>query len=194
MKRFPWIATLVVLAAVGLMLRLGYWQMERLHQKEAMIAHYMAAQGDQSVHEFGKNAIPFNRVRLTCLNGSNPMTISGRNAVGRAGWAHLASCDVLGGGRAEIILGWSSGPGAVVWAGGPVTGVWVDRGKPVTPNAPARIVADPPLAGLEANARPDPRDLPNNHLSYAVQWFLFAATALLIYAIALRRRLTQPPQ
>ena len=31
--------------------------------------------------------------------------------------------------------------------------------------------------------------MPNNHLAYAVQWFLFALTALVIYAIALRKRL-----
>jgi surfeit locus 1 family protein len=37
-----------------------------------------------------------------------------------------------------------------------------------------RLVADPPLAGLAANAAPDPSDIPNNHLAYAVQWFLFA--------------------
>ena len=29
----------------------------------------------------------------------------------------------------------------------------------------------------------------NNHMAYAVQWFLFAATALVIYAVALRRRM-----
>ena len=52
-----------------------------------------------------------------------------------------------------------------------------------------RLVADPPVAGLAANARPDPQDIPNNHFSYAVQWFLFAATALVIYGLALRKRL-----
>jgi len=41
---------------------------------------------------------------------------------------------------------------------------------------------------LMANASPDPRDIPNNHWSYAIQWFAFAATALIIYALALRRR------
>ena len=50
-----------------------------------------------------------------------------------------------------------------------------------------RLVADPPVAGLQANAVPDPSDLPNNHLSYAGQWFLFAATALVIYVLAVRR-------
>jgi len=29
---------------------------------------------------------------------------------------------------------------------------------------------------------------PNNHLSYAIQWFFFAATALVIYVLALRKR------
>ena len=50
------------------------------------------------------------------------------------------------------------------------------------------VVADPPLAGLEASATPDPHDLPNNHLAYAGQWFFFAVTALVIYWLALRRR------
>ena len=44
-------------------------------------------------------------------------------------------------------------------------------------------------AGLDANARPDPATIPNNHLSYAIQWFLFALTALVIYGIALRKRM-----
>jgi surfeit locus 1 family protein len=30
--------------------------------------------------------------------------------------------------------------------------------------------------------------VPNNHLAYAVQWFLFAGVAAVIYALALRRR------
>ena len=40
-------------------------------------------------------------------------------------------------------------------------------------------------------AAPDPRDLPNNHLAYAGQWFFFALTALVIYILALRRRSTR---
>jgi surfeit locus 1 family protein len=41
-------------------------------------------------------------------------------------------------------------------------------------------------------ARPDPRDIPNNHLAYAVQWFLFATVAAVIYALALAKRLAGP--
>ena len=51
-----------------------------------------------------------------------------------------------------------------------------------------RLIADPPQAGLEPLAMPDPADLPDNHLAYAGQWFFFALTALVIYVLALRRR------
>lgn len=84
---------------------------------------------------------------------------------------------------ADVVLGWSRSPNAVEWRGGFVAGTVVPTGE-----LGFKIVADPPLAGLEANAAPDPGDLPNNHLAYAVQWFFFAATALVIYVLALRRR------
>ena len=46
----------------------------------------------------------------------------------------------------------------------------------------------PPRAGLLPLERPDPSDLPNNHIAYAWQWFLFALTALVIYGLAVRKR------
>jgi hypothetical protein len=81
-----------------------------------------------------------------------------------------------------VVLGWSRLPMAAGgWSGGEVRGV-------IAPGP--RLVASPPLAGLEANAMPDPADIPNNHFAYAVQWFVFAATALVIYGLALRKRRT----
>ena len=84
---------------------------------------------------------------------------------------------------ADVVLGWSRSPEPVAWSGGFVAGTVVPTGE-----LGFKIVADPPLAGLEANAKPDPGDLPNNHLAYAGQWFFFALTALVIYVLALRRR------
>ena len=40
-----------------------------------------------------------------------------------------------------------------------------------------------------AVGKPSGADVPNNHLAYAVQWFIFAAAALIIYILAVRRRL-----
>ncbi|NWN33535.1 SURF1 family protein, partial [Klebsiella michiganensis] len=42
--------------------------------------------------------------------------------------------------------------------------------------------------GLVPTARPDLSSVPNNHLSYAVQWFLFALVASVIYVLALKWR------
>jgi surfeit locus 1 family protein len=50
------------------------------------------------------------------------------------------------------------------------------------------LIARVPATDLKAAAPPSPDDVPNNHLAYAVQWFFFAAVALVIYALALRKR------
>ena len=55
-----------------------------------------------------------------------------------------------------------------------------------------RLVAATPGPGLQPIAPPSPVTIANNHLSYAVQWFLFAAIALVIYVLALRRRKPKP--
>ena len=191
MKRFPWVATLVVLAAVGLMVRLGFWQLDRLHQKEAMIARYRAAQASPSLDwstgvPLGADA-QYRRVRLPCTKFLNPHLAGGRNAHKQSGWVQWADC-VSPSGSMTVVAGWTNSLGLHSLAPVAVTGVVVG-GDRADSRSFARIIADPPLAGLAANDRPDPHDLPNNHFSYAVQWFLFAATALVIYAIALRKRL-----
>ena len=63
--------------------------------------------------------------------------------------------------------------------GGPVAGIIAPGGV---------LHASQPLPELERLAPPDPKDLPNNHLMYAGQWFFFALTALVIYVLALRKR------
>lgn len=187
MRRVPLIATLVVLLAVGTMIRLGMWQLDRLHEKQAMLARYAAAEADRTVRTWPGDGISgYARVRTQCRSAGPTRPEAGRSAAGQTGWAQVADCTTPGGARARIVLGWSAAPVAVQWAGGPVTGTHVPRGDATV------IVADPPLAGLQPSARPDPRDLPNNHLAYAVQWFLFAAVALVIYALALRTRMKRP--
>ncbi len=55
-----------------------------------------------------------------------------------------------------------------------------------------RLISESGLAGLQPSALPDVADIPNNHRSYAFQWFAFALTALVIYALALRAKLREP--
>ena len=188
-RRIPAVATALVLLAVATMIALGFWQLRRLAWKESLIAKYAASERYSSQVPFPRDAAARQDAmyRLSSFDCAKVISLSehsGRSATGQSGWAHVASCDVGGGGNAEAVLGWSRDPAPVTWSGGAVRG-FIGPGRA----APLRVVAVPPLAGLGAMAHPDPRDIPNNHLAYAVQWFLFAATALVIYGIALRRRL-----
>lgn len=186
-RRVPILATLVVLAALGLMIRLGFWQLAKIEPKEALIARYAAAQAMSAEVPFPQDdgsaeKVLYRHSRIVCREASGATAKAGQNAKGEAGQAHIAQCTLADGGRAKVVLGWSRDPAPVEWHGGEVSGI-------IAPGP--RLVADPPVAGLAANARPDPNDIPNNHFSYMVQWFLFAATALVIYALALRKRLRE---
>lgn len=185
MRRIPIIPTVIVLAAVAVMIALGLWQLDRMAQKEALLARYAVAQTMSSEAEWPQDPsqledVLFRHARIDCRSAGPDRPMSGRNADDQAGWAHVFACDLGDGRKADVVMGWSKQPTSLSWSGGEVAGVIAPGG---------RLIADQPLAGLEASARPDPRDVPNNHWSYAAQWFLFALTALVIYALALRKRL-----
>ncbi|MBC2665800.1 SURF1 family protein [Novosphingobium flavum] len=185
-RRIPIIPTAIVLIAAAIMVRLGFWQLDRLAQKQDMLARFTAAEADRTVHPWPRGGIAplgYTRLQLECRSAGPAQPEAGRSASGQSGWAQVVQCATPEGAKARIVLGWSSQPAPATWQGGAVTGTFVPKGEDVL------VYADPPLAGLQPNARPDPRDIPNNHLAYAVQWFLFAAIAVIIYALALRKRL-----
>ncbi len=183
-RQLPVFATIIVLAAVATMIALGFWQLGRLKEKEAQLAIYAAAQTDASEIAYPRDKASldsalYRRSGFECAQVTGIRSVSGSSAKGSSGWAHKAECILPDGSTGEVALGWSRDPAAPEYAGGMVTGVIAPGG---------RLVADPPLAGLEPLARPDPADIPNNHLAYAGQWFFFALTALVIFVLAVRRR------
>jgi surfeit locus 1 family protein len=186
-RRVPVLATIVVLAAVATMIALGVWQLHRKEWKEALIARYQRAQEMSSevpwpIDSSENEAAAYRHSGFDCARVIATSAIAGRSATGRSGWAHQARCALAGGGEATVALGWSENPASVRWRGGQVYGFVAPAGDGV------RLIAAPPQAGLAQLAPPDPRDIANNHLAYAWQWFFFAATALAIYALALRKR------
>lgn len=198
MKRLPILPTLIVLAAVATMIALGIWQLERRHEKEALIARYRANQALPAIafpRPPADAALLFRRTSAFCLRVTGWRT----EGAGAAGYRHLAECATGAEGPGFLVdLGAAPDPRfQPKWKGGPVRG-WIvpersDRSwlaALFAPREPLRlmIVSDIPAPGLTAPKRPDPASLPNNHLAYAVQWFLFAASALVIYALALRQR------
>lgn len=187
-RRVPIVSTIVVFAAVAAMIALGIWQLHRLQWKEGLLARYHQAQALSADVPFPRvprqvEAALYRHARVTCARVLSTNAMAGRSADDQPGWAHIARCALAGGGEADIVLGWSNQPNTVSWLGGDAMGV-IGPGRA----GEARLIAAPPLAGLAANETPDPRSIPNNHLSYAIQWFLFATTALVIYALALRKK------
>lgn len=187
MRRIPLLPTAVVLLAVAAMIALGFWQLARRAEKEALLARYERAVGMSSEMPWPRSpeAYPgalYRPARIDCVRVERIEAVAGRSAAGKAGWAQIARCRLTDASAAAVALGWSSRPEQIRWGGGEVSGFIGPAGKGI------RLVAAPAQAGLEPLAAPDPENIPNNHLSYAVQWFAFAATALVIYALALRRR------
>lgn len=187
--RFPVYTTIVVLAAVMTMVALGVWQLQRKAWKDALTARYAAAslRGDEVSWPMRSRDVPdalYRRSHLRCEKVLGMTTVAGRNALGDSGLAVTATCRLGLSAEAQVVLGWSIRPVNVDWKGGVVHGIVASGGE-----GKARLIADPPAAGLQRMATPDPHALPNNHLAYAVQWFIFAGIALVIYGIALARRL-----
>lgn len=182
-RSLPVFSTIVVIAAVLTMIGLGIWQLGRKTEKEALIARYEAAGQAQEAVAFplaGKGEdVLFRRSQITCASVSAIDAVAGTSASGQKGWVQRARCAVSPDASVEVDLGYTRDIAAPDFAGGTITGV-------IAPGP--RLVADPPVAGLQPMAKPDPGDLPNNHLAYAGQWFFFALTALVIYVLALRRR------
>ncbi len=185
-RKVPIVPTLIVLAACATMIALGFWQLDRKAQKEALLARYAQAQTMSSAIPWPSPAdyesALYRHARVDCTRVLGIDATAGRSESGVSGWAHIARCRYNGPGAVDIALGWSRSPESPRWGGGEVGGMIGPYGKVV------KLVASPPQAGLEQLAMPDPADIPNNHLAYAGQWFFFALTALVIYMLALRRR------
>jgi len=184
MNRIPIIPTIIVLAAAGVMVALGIWQLGRAEEKDALLALYADAADNQDMVAFpiagDEKEVLYRRSEISCDQVLSLEASAGTSAKGAKGWAQKAICAHPENDAGLLVyLGWSKQPQLAEYSGGTVTGI-------IAPGP--RLVAMPPQAGLEQLARPDPADLPNNHLAYAGQWFFFALTALAIYYFAVRRR------
>ena len=189
MRKLPLLPTILVGLAVATMIGLGIWQLDRRQQKEALLASYHEAAGKPPI---GWPSVPpkeplplFRHATANCLSVVGYRTAAGQNLKGEPGYLVIADCRTGAEGPGlSVELGWSKNPNAGKnYRGGLVSGV-------IAPDQinRMRLVAASPGPGLMASAPPSPETIPNNHLSYAVQWFLFAGIALIIYTLALRQR------
>ncbi len=203
MKRLPIVPTIVVGLAVLAMIALGIWQLQRRDEKQALIARFSANLNLPPMTFPELAPVPpeamFRKSRVQCLRVASWRSEAGRSAQGRTGYRHIADCVTGAEGPGALVdLGVSSDPAQkVAWRGGAIDGVISTEpnhasliGRILGREAVLRpmLVAAQPAPGLSASIPPNPSDVPNNHLAYAVQWLVFAGIALLIYVLALRRR------
>ena len=192
-RRLPVIATIVVVAAVAAMISLGIWQLHRAKWKEGLLARYERA---EKLPPIVWPTVPLKNADLPlfrhatgmCLRPVGKRTAGGESLGGEAGYVQIVDCMTGAEGPGmSVVIGWSKDPNARFnWAGGPVSGIIApDR------RTGMRLVAATAAPGLQPSAPPSIEQIPNNHRSYAVQWFAFAGIALVIYALALRKRLRE---
>ena len=196
-RRLPIGPTLVVLAAAALMIGLGVWQLQRAKWKEGLLANYARAErlppiSFPTAPVDDSNLPLFRHATGNCLSVAGRRAIAGENRAGDPGYVQIVDCATGAEGPGmSVEIGWSKNPNAAVnWRGGLVSGIIVpDR------RARMRLVADSAPAGLEPSRTPDVGSAsavtPAGHRGYAATWFSLAAIALIIYAIALRRRLRE---
>jgi len=162
--RLPIVPTLTVAVAVPAMIYLGFWQLDRRVEKRQEL---LAFRHPDTV----TIACPHPRGPVRQTGGAGPNDASG--------FAHRFEC-----GTTTIDIGWSERPFEFALPpSGLITGT-----RYVIPEKGTLLFVTHPPAPLLPSVPPSEEDIPNNHLSYAVQWFAFALTLGAIYAIYVRRR------
>ena len=189
-RKLPLVPTIIVAAAVAVMIGLGIWQLRRADEKSRLLQQYAAAEKLPPIAfptlPLATDQLPlFRHATGVCLRPVGRRMVPGEGASGEPGYVHIVDCTTGAEGPGmSVAVGWSKNPNAKInWVGGPVSGI-------IAPDNDTRmrLVAASSPPGLETVAPPSLSSIANNHRSYAIQWFLFAGIAALIYGLALRMR------
>lgn len=199
-RRLPAVPTIAVAVAIGFMVWLGIWQLQRAQWKEGLLEHYAAAQKLPPITfptvPLRSDQLPFFRYATgNCLRPVGQRATAGENRAGEPGFVQIVECATGAEGPGmSVEVGWSKNPNAKInWRGGLVSGVIVpDR------VARMRLVASSAPPGLEPSKTPDVSTVspitPAGHRGYAATWFALAVVALAVYAVAVRKHLKEQPK
>lgn len=203
MRRIPLLPTLVVALAVAAMVALGIWQIRRAHWKDGLLASYQASRNAPDLYGIpvgaDPDAIAFRHAHILCRVTTKETIVGGTDGSGRTGFRNIVGCALIDGRVIMADLGWKAINARPVL---PAIGQRIEGRGLLIPDAvlarrvlgetkglvPLLLVLDGGVQGLSPSVPPSIETIPNNHISYAVQWFLFAGVALVIYLLALYRR------
>jgi cytochrome oxidase assembly protein ShyY1 len=206
-RQVPVLPTIAVAIIVATMVALGFWQLGRAHErdavKERMIAHARLPMIEYPYAQPLREDLLFRRLSANCTAVRSWETRGGEGANGENGWRHIATCVSPRGTTFKADMGVSASPvGQPAWQGGRITGAAVrapdmsgmsDRIMHRQAPRALMVVAETPAPGLLPSRQPDPSEETNSSWAYTGQWFLFALTALVIYVLALRKRWRERP-
>lgn len=187
-RRLPLVPTILTALMLPVLIALGLWQLSRAAWKEDLLARLAAAPQRPPVElpRDWSTDLDFRRGAVDCsVDNAAPAVRAGRSMTGAAGYSYFVPCRMPGTDkRLTLDAGWSPRPDAVatITANGPFHGLL----RATTGNAYILVSADA-VAPLTPSAPPSVDEIPNNHLSYAMQWFFFAATLAVIYLVYLRQ-------
>lgn len=177
----------MVAVALPILAGFGVWQLQRAQWKETLLTE-LARNTDAALLDLGTGPIPADaqfrlvRIQLSCPGGLADLR-AGRNLAGQSGYSYLASC-TAGDTGVTRDTGWSPRPEPLSILGGTET----FEGRLVKDGGDSWILVESSSAPpLEPSAPPGLDTISNSHLSYAVQWFSFAAILAVIYGLWLRR-------
>ena len=198
-RRLPLVPTIIVIAAIVVMIGLGIWQLKRAHWKEGLLARYAAA---EKLPPIAFPTVPLRDAQLplfrhatgVCLRPAGKRAVAGENQAGETGYVQIVDCTTGAEGPGmSVEVGWARDPNAKVnWNGGLVSGIIVpDR------RSRLRLVAATAPPGLAPSKPPEVSSVspitPAIHRGYAATWFSLAVIALIIYGLAVRKRLKEQP-
>ncbi len=206
-KHWPIIPSIIAALAVAVMIGFGVWQLQRKTENERLLIRVAANINKPAISyprlgPVGLNAL-HRKSSVTCLSVATWREDTGTDSTGKPGTRYLAEC-VTGaeGPGALIVAGIANRPNIRPdWTGGQVNGIITtepDRQSMIAKLFGPKIVLRPMLVsgeglgGLRAAEPPSLNKIRSkiaNNGSYAVQWFLFAAAAAVIYILAMRKKM-----
>jgi surfeit locus 1 family protein len=194
-KRLPLVPTILVAMVVAACIAAGVWNLQRAKLHQAELKSYEAASSLPAIAfptaPLSNEHLPIYRFATgNCLRVVNRRTTVGENRAGEPGFGIILDCATGAEGPGmSVQVGWSKNPNAGTnWKGGLVSGEIVRDNK-----TRMRLMAATPAPGLEANGpvKATVSVSPQQNRGYALQFFSFAAIALVIYGLALRKRLRE---
>lgn len=202
MKRLPLGATILTLLMIPALIALGVWQLERRAWKHALIARLEAAKSLPPVtpHDYyramiGLADLQYRHAEVECRPGKvAPYDVKGgTSADDQGGYLVLVDCnDPARHAKPDLVVvaGWTLRPATVTSLDLDTrfAGTLIEHPYGTAPGRPQFMLIPATAApGLLSSRIPVPDDLPDNHLSYALQWFAFAATLAVIYVLYVRQ-------